>query len=870
MTLISRCVLVTNVVHRFGILHSIYKYILYRISFKNILIDCYYLYSKIMTAVTVPTTTTSTTSDPLPPPTNLPVTTSSSMASSSSSASSSFLHFADDLMDVLSSPKYTYTTDLHRSYYPYGTAGFREIHTELYPICIRVGLAMALLSYLYPTYSSSSSTTGSGSTDDEEEQEEDSALLPQPIILPVEASQQHWGIMITASHNTYEYNGMKCVYVNGNMITEPMEQFITQIVNLRNVETELVPFLQQWIIDPSPTTEIPLYLVGPTPSPPPPPPPKPTIHIGYDTRHHSLEFLQCIVEGIQLLRIHHPSITQPATTTTNVTAACHIHNHQIVTTPILHHIVKHSNAMFSTNYHLAISSYIPLRNYVMGYYDLLLHSYQILLSSTHHHSPPRWLQAPKRLYVDCACGVGYIHLYQCHLKLLQLQAEYSIRSRNHSNAADQYNDDEHHDYTRLQLCNPPVVVSSSSMIAHHHHPTTTAAAAAPSSFLLNEQCGSEFVQKQQAMCTWYTHTYPDADSNYIVRSDSSSRSSSSTNPPDYSYCASMDGDGDRIVFFGTMDVVDNNDDDDDHDVSTTATRPKMKKFVLLDGDHISCLICRFIQKEIQILQSFLLEQHPPSVPGDAAEHPSNSSSSDRTIPASPFRTEITMGVVQTAYANGASTKYLRSQNVPVILAKTGVKYVHAAAHEHFDIGIYFESNGHGTVLFQPNYYQFLSTVEYYMMMHQHTTTTTSTSLSMKDVYCAYQRCKVLPTLINQAVGDAISDLLLIDAILYLQNWSLLDWYTRLYTNLPSRQMKVQVQDRSMIQTNVNETQCIVPSTVQPALDVLMTHYSGGRVFIRPSGTEDVVRIYAEASTQSDADQLATQAKEIVVLYCGGI
>lgn len=32
------------------------------------------------------------------------------------------------------------------------------------------------------------------------------------------------------------------------------------------------------------------------------------------------------------------------------------------------------------------------------------------------------------------------------------------------------------------------------------------------------------------------------------------------------------------------------------------------------------------------------------------------------------------------------------------MAKTGVKYLHHKAHE-FDIGVYFEANGHGTVLF---------------------------------------------------------------------------------------------------------------------------------------------------------------------------
>lgn len=32
--------------------------------------------------------------------------------------------------------------------------------------------------------------------------------------------------------------------------------------------------------------------------------------------------------------------------------------------------------------------------------------------------------------------------------------------------------------------------------------------------------------------------------------------------------------------------------------------------------------------------------------------------------------------------------------------------------------------------------------------------------------------------------------------------------------------------------------------------------NAGRAFVRPSGTEDIVRVYAEAATQDDADILA--------------
>jgi hypothetical protein len=41
---------------------------------------------------------------------------------------------------------------------------------------------------------------------------------------------------------------------------------------------------------------------------------------------------------------------------------------------------------------------------------------------------------------------------------------------------------------------------------------------------------------------------------------------------------------------------------------------------------------------------------------------------------------------------------------------TGVKYLHEAAHRLFDIGIYFEANGHGTVLFSHRVLQQLKEV----------------------------------------------------------------------------------------------------------------------------------------------------------------
>src|SRR5258708_15367505 len=53
---------------------------------------------------------------------------------------------------------------------------------------------------------------------------------------------------------------------------------------------------------------------------------------------------------------------------------------------------------------------------------------------------------------------------------------------------------------------------------------------------------------------------------------------------------------------------------------------------------------------------------------------------------------------QTAYANGAATEYVEKVlKLPVTVTPTGVKHLHHAA-ARYDIGVYFEANGHGTVL----------------------------------------------------------------------------------------------------------------------------------------------------------------------------
>lgn len=173
--------------------------------------------------------------------------------------------------------------------------------------------------------------------------------------------------------------------------------------------------------------------------------------------------------------------------------------------------------------------------------------------------------------------------------------------------------------------------------------------------------------------------------------------------------------------------------------------------------------------------------------------------------------------------------------MPVKCVPTGVKHLHHAA-EHYDVGVYFEANGHGTVLFSPETQQTLRE-------HQPEIPAQLTALT---------HLLNLNDLINQTVGDAISDMLLVEVVLAHKSYSGLEWDS-LYVDLPNRLVKVKVSDRNVFKTEDAERRLTSPPMLQAKIDDLVRKYEDGRSFVRPSGTEDVVRVYAEARAKSQAD-----------------
>ena len=86
-------------------------------------------------------------------------------------------------------------------------------------------------------------------------------------------------------------------------------------------------------------------------------------------------------------------------------------------------------------------------------------------------------------------------------------------------------------------------------------------------------------------------------------------------------------------------------------------------------------------------------------------------------------------------------------------------------------------------------------------------------------------------LINQTVGDALSDLLLVELILREKGWNLVTWENS-YSDLPNKQIKVKVKDRNVITTTDAERRCVTPTDLQPRIDSIVKDFEKGRSFVR--------------------------------------
>jgi len=229
--------------------------------------------------------------------------------------------------------------------------------------------------------------------------------------------------------------------------------------------------------------------------------------------------------------------------------------------------------------------------------------------------------------------------------------------------------------------------------------------------------------------------------------------------------ASLDGDADRVVFYYNENQTLN----------------------LLNGDYIAALILTYLSKK-------LISDKP-----------------------------LMIGYIYTGYTNNACIEYVKSltfnKNITLDTncAATGVKNLHYEAVK-YDIGVYFEQNGHGNVLFKDH----------------------------------VEHVDIIKSFFHPNIGDGILDLLCVLYILQTLKINHKEWHSffKPYYSILSKQ---QVQDKNIFETSRDELTLFEPKQLQNYIDEqCIDEY---RAFVRASGTENVVRLYVEGKEETKVQEI---------------
>lgn len=251
------------------------------------------------------------------------------------------------------------------------------------------------------------------------------------------------------------------------------------------------------------------------------------------------------------------------------------------------------------------------------------------------------------------------------------------------------------------------------------------------------------------------------------------------NNNDSTLFASFDGDADRLILFTLQ-----------------------NGFLMLDGDAQAVLIANYFHRVLQKLEI-----------------------------------DLQIGVILSFYTNSGCFSALK--NFKTKMVQTGVKNF-AKAAKKYDIGIYFEPNGHGSVMFSNVAIQAFTS----------------------DKTNEHKILEVLSKLFDPNIGDALANLLIFKCILSSTD------KLKEYKENGSRNLVVKIQNKRSIITN-DKNEVTTPKALQDKINEELTKFEG-RAFIRPSGTEDVVRVFAECVNQRDADVLALKVAQLVYDMCDGV
>uniref|UniRef100_A0A914YW57 Alpha-D-phosphohexomutase alpha/beta/alpha domain-containing protein n=1 Tax=Panagrolaimus superbus TaxID=310955 RepID=A0A914YW57_9BILA len=195
-----------------------------------------------------------------------------------------------------------------------------------------------------------------------------------------------------------------------------------------------------------------------------------------------------------------------------------------------------------------------------------------------------------------------------------------------------------------------------------------------------------------------------------------------------------------------------------------------------------------------------------------------------------------IGAVHTGYANSGLILAIQkiAEDYPCLInirTGTGVaKLIKGSASA--DMAVYFEPNGHGSILVSP------------------------------CCKAEFMKSPVAPLfeLTNPAIGDGIANIRAIEYMLCKLGWSTKDWLQNSFERCPTRLTKIPVNSVLKYASHPkNEEILIQPACLQSYIEDTVrsftTKYGNCNVFLRPSGTENYMRLKVDMEKDDDPKAL---------------
>ena len=201
---------------------------------------------------------------------------------------------------------------------------------------------------------------------------------------------------------------------------------------------------------------------------------------------------------------------------------------------------------------------------------------------------------------------------------------------------------------------------------------------------------------------------------------------------------------------------------------------------------------------------------------------------------------IKMGIITSKYSNGAFISYCENnlKNYKLSVTKTGINNIQKESKK-FDISICYEYNGLGTIYIS----QDLST-KFGKLSSLIETSKDSQIIELFQLFIA---------LFNSITSDGVSNLLVIESIMKSMNLSIKDVYD-FYNEIPYKIVDIKMKYNKFI-TNEDDSKIIEPKNMQIIIDELSNKYANSKIYVRPTGTEDYLRVYVETETDDNCEKI---------------